>query len=593
VTLITSSSEQYARLVRTGVLFLVSIAGLIAQGQTTEYLKDIIGASNYGPTYTLQSWPVASPDGPRRDVLNEGAQELLNIGSRVIRVMLNANPPAFYHYTANPGYTVLGSTGLMSFQPEQRITETAKTVQYNDLFSKPFTTFIITVRANIPVKTSSGAEHIPYFSHHGAPATPALGIAEGAPLFDGLTPAELAIEKEAVKRLATHFYTAFSGSAKTFIITTGESDWIAREPYWGNQSFAITQARIDAMKAWVQARQDGVNEARLQYGASTNVRVYNALEVNHVTDAINQVGLTMTNNALPYLSCDLYGYTAYDIANSNGLPDSTLLHRNLKYISGKTRDDGPFGWRNIFLGEYAAGENETAIKNMDLTHTGGENAREVIRRLTETALGFGVRYALLWQVYGNDLLPGQTRGSMDQVPPPNSIYAGAWLRRPDGSYPPSYYYFQGLMSQSIRRFALRSSSGYYVSPDAGGGYAIRANAPLIGDWEYLTVVDRNGGSLNHGDSVNVLTWKGNYFMAYDNGGGYMDATSTHDLAWETFTMVKTTGAGEIGSGSPIALRAGSGHYAYPQNGGGQGDLFFYANATSIGSWQTFTTANWP
>ena len=140
---------------------------------------------------------------------------------------------------------------------------------------------------------------------------------------------------------------------------------------------------------------------------------------------------------------------------------------------------------------------------------------------------------------------------------------------------------------------MRASSGYYVSPDEGGGYAIRAGAPWIKEWEYLTLVDQNGGTLNHGDVVNVLTWKGNYFMAYDNGGGYMDATATHPLAWETFTILKTSGTGAIVTGNSVALRAGSGHYAYPQNGGGPGDLFFYANATSIGPWQTFVTANWP
>lgn len=582
--------ERVARMATVGVLIAIISFSVHAQ---TEHLRDVIGASNYSPSYTLQSWPVTSPGGPRRDVLNEAAQELLDMGSRVIRVMLNANPPAFYHYTANPGYTVNPPAGLMSYAPEQRITETAKTLQYNDLFSKPFTTFIITIRANIPVKTSSGTEHIPAFSNHGSAANATFGIAEGAPLFDGLTSAELAIEKEAIKRLATHFYTAFAGSNKTFVITTGESDWIAREPYWGNQSFAITQARIDAMKAWVQARQDGVNEARAQYGGSSNVKVYNAVEVNHVTDAINQIGLTMTNNAIPALNCDLYGYTAYDVNDGAGVPDPLLLHRNLSYLSSKTPDSGPFGSRNIFLGEYLAGENNAAIKNIDLTRTGGDNAREVIRRMTETALGFGVRYALLWQVFGSDLLPGQSRGSMDQVPPPNSIFEGAWLRRPDGTYPPAYYYYQSLMSKSIRRLALRSSSGYYTSADEGGGYAIRANASSINEWEWLTIVDRNGGSLTHGDSVNVLTWKGNYFMAWDNGGGYMDATSTHDLAWETFTIVKPASTGLILTGETIALRAGSGHYAYPQNGGGLGDLFFYANAPSIGPWQTFVTANWP
>lgn len=59
---------------------------------------------------------------------------------------------------------------------------------------------------------------------------------------------------------------------------------------------------------------------------------------------------------------------------------------------------------------------------------------------------------------------------------------------------------------------------------------IYVNAPIPQQWEYLSLIDRNGGSLTSGDSIYVLTQNGHYFMVWDNGGGAVDATSEHGLA---------------------------------------------------------------
>ena len=152
------------------------------------------------------------------------------------------------------------------------------------------------------------------------------------------------------------------------------------------------------------------------------------------------------------------------------------------------------------------------------------------------------------------------------------------------------------MGYSAHHYALNATTtNYFVSPDEGGGYAIRANTPVVSGWERLTIIDRNGGALKGLDPVNILTWRGHYFHPYYDAAGYMDATSTAALAGDQFTIVNTTNTAstaDLGLNSTVAFRTPTSSYIYPMNGGGLGDVFFYANATSIGSWQVFKLSNW-
>src|SRR5205085_4435028 len=155
-----------------------------------------------------------------------------------------------------------------------------------------------------------------------------------------------------------------------------------------------------------------------------------------------------------------------------------------------------------------------------------------------------------------------------------------------------YSYVQGVSSQAILRIGLQTSGGYYVSADDGGGSTVHVNAPWVKQWEEMTIVDRNGGSLMSGDSVNVLTHNGHYLMAWDDGGASVDASSEHDLAWEEFTIIKTNGSGAIGVGDTIALQAGSGNYFCAEGGGGGADVL-NATRTAIGPWEQFVLVSIP
>ncbi len=521
---------------RRFIVMAMSAVFLTVPALRAAEIRDIVGATHSQGGYTFSQWYT----GGNNDYLNEGAAALTQLGTRVIKVWFHPNAQAFYPFT-RPSF---GAIPL--WDTDHRLVTLAQTPQYSTLFSNPnFTTYVLVVLPN--------------------------NVNDDEVFQDGMTDVEKEQERKAMFNLADYLLRTYGSTNKTFVLQNWEGDHLLRGDCCGVSVPADPWTAVLGMRDWINARQLGVTQARANNPTAT-AKVVHAAEVNNVYGPLtgNPGGYTMVDDVLPWTQCDLYSYSIWDINH-----DPYSLTAALDYIAARAPDSTLYGKFNIYIGEYGSGE---------LSEHGGDGVahKEYIRRMTEIGLGWGVRYMLYWQTFDN------YQDAYGSAPPPNSAFSGIWLIRADGTKPPVYDYFQELLQDSLHHVALQASSGYYVSPDEGGGYAIRANAPWIREWEYLTIVDRNGGSLMSNDPVNVMTWRGNYFMAYDGGGGYMDATATHALGWEDFTVIKTSGTGAINFGNTIALRASTGHYAYPMNGGGPGDLFFYADASSIGSWQTFT-----
>jgi hypothetical protein len=408
-------------------------------------------------------------------------------------------------------------------------------------------------------------------------------------ILDGMTPAEQEAEKQATKNLAKYFLQNYAGTGKTFIIANGEGDQIMHD--FGNAP-PPTAATAQAMRDWINARQDGVSEARAEFGVA-GVQVVYGCEVSSVRNSIQGNGITMANDVVPFTHCDLYSYTPYDYGPSR---DEVDLVEALNYLALKAPDSALYGKHNLYLGEY--GFTENAEEGGDAEHQ-----KERIRRATEAALGFGCQYVIYWQLYDNEPC---TQGSPapceynpalwqdDPVPrndtrPTNNQMRGFWLVRPDNTRPPSYYYLQDLMSFGYHRVGLRVASGHYISVDDAGGGLVHVAGMWLREWEYLTIIDRNGGNLVTGDPINILTQDGHFIMAQDNGGGAVHATAQHALTWEQFTIHKLNGAGPIGDQDTIAISAGSGHYFVAEGGGGTNVL--NANRTAIGPWEMFTVVD--
>lgn len=137
------------------------------------------------------------------------------------------------------------------------------------------------------------------------------------------------------------------------------------------------------------------------------------------------------------------------------------------------------------------------------------------------------------------------------------------------------------------RAALQSYCGYYMVAEWAGGGAVNANRTAIGPWESFTIVDRNGGSLMHGDTVNIQTHNGMYIAALGGGGAGVVADRAGAAEWETFTIEKKNngGIGPIVNGDKVAFRSYLGYYLVAESCGND---VVNCNRTAAAQWETFT-----
>lgn len=468
-----------------GCLLLVAAGNLHAQSVPA---REVLGAAHVGGKYSFTE----------EDYLNEGADRLLALGTRVIKVWLNPATETTYRFNSDWG-------------PE--VTDAVELVQkpyYQELFAKPFKTFILVV----------------------LPAT-------GTPDFlDGMSAEETAAERDQMYRLAKHFLTTYSRTDKTFILQNWEGDHLLRKDL--PEHVDPDEVRVRGMLDWFNARQNGVEDARREV-AERDVEVYHAIEVNWLRPAM-EGRVTLTNDVVPHTRADLYSYSSWEIQF-----DRRRLTKVLDYLEKKAPDNRRFGSKNIYLGEFGAAKD----------HVGGERRQSpVIRGLAEAALGWGVRYAVYWQVYCNEA------ARVYRGRPKNRDMRGFWLIRPDGTRAAMWNDMEKLLDRSLAYVSLASSSGQYLGAhdedDEADG--VSAGQWTRGHRETFALVDWNGGALDSGDRVSFLTHDGFYLTA-ETLDGRISARSEEAGEAETFILRKA------GEGDGITLEAASGRFLGAEVGG--------------------------
>ncbi|HEY0513328.1 MAG TPA: hypothetical protein VGH73_15570 [Thermoanaerobaculia bacterium] len=457
--------------------------------------RDVLGVAHAAGRYNFT-------DG---DYLNEGADRILALGSRVIKVFLSpAHVQDTYPFNSD-----------WSPQPAD-IVELVQKPYVQELFAKPFSTYLLVIE----------------------PVT-------GAPQFlDGLTRDEAAAESDQMYRLAKYLLTTYANSGKTFILQNWEGDHLLHQGLLpGTQPDPV---RVQGMIDWWNARQAGVLRARQEVG-SHGVDVFHAAEVNALQAAMDGQ-VTATNNVIPYTHCDLYSYSSWDVGYS---PDQ--LTRALDYLEAKAPDNRLFGRYNLYLGEYGMAKDHGA--------TDGQRF-ERIRQLMETALGWGVRYAVYWQVFDNEATDTYTGR------PVNVDLQGYWLVRPDGMLAPSWDILTRQLQTTILRVSLSSFSNQYFSVDAAGDQSVSAERWLRGGfWETFTLKDWNGGALMGGDPVSLQAHGGLYLTVESGSGGRVYARASDAGGPEMLVIHKIGGTGPIVPGDSIALETRSGRYLGAELGG--------------------------
>lgn len=440
------------------------------------------------------------------DYLNEGADRLLELGTRVIKVFfLPRNVQSVYPFNSD-------------WSPAtEDVVELARRPYFQELFAKPFSTFILVI-------------------------TPVTGSSQ---FLDGLTREEAAAESDQMYRLAKYLLATYANTGKTFILQNWEGDHLL---YQGLAAGAAPgEVRIQGMIDWWNARQDGVRQARQEVGEH-GASVLHAAEVNFVEDS--RLGkVTATNNVLPFTKCDLYSYSSWDL---DFTPQQ--LTRALDYLESKAPDNRRFGRLNIYLGEFGVAKDHGAFEG---------NRFERIRQIMEAALGWGVRYAVYWQVFCNEAF--QTYSGR----PRNQDLWGFWLIRPDGERAPMWETLKTQLKASLHRAAFSSYSGQYFSVAGNGDPLVSAGRWLRGGWwETFTLKDWNGGALESGDTVTIQAHDGLYLSVDGGPGGRVYARSSLANRPERFTIRKIGGTGPILPGDSVALQsARSNRYLAPEVGG--------------------------
>jgi hypothetical protein len=317
------------------------------------------------------------------DFLNEGAGVLHEMGCRIIKVWMTALKRS---YPFNSNWPKVDS-----------LAEMAKTDYFRKLFDHPFDTYIL--EAFAPARKDD------YW-------------------LAGMSPVQVGIEKHAMMELTTHLLDTYKDTGKTFILQNWEGDWAIRGGAPGSDP---TPTAVKGMIDWFNARQEGVDAARKAAG-ERGVRVLHAAEVNRVGRAMKKDGgVTVTNDVLPHTHCDLYSYSAWDVPTHE--PDKFAAA--LDYLASKA----PGGKQKIYVGEFGAPENVVGS---------AEKQRDRVQSAVETAMKWGAKYAVYWELYCNEFKEGKPKPTGR---PKNDDMRGFWLIRPDGSRPPVTDYFIELWNR--------------------------------------------------------------------------------------------------------------------------------------------------
>ena len=333
----------------------------------------VVGVAHVGGKYNFTDEPF----------LIEGGGQLHELGCRVVKVWMTHLQRSYPFNSKWPNV--------------KSLIEMAQTPDFRKFFDMPFETIIL--EAFAPSRKDD------YW-------------------LKGMSAAHVGAETREFEEFATHLLDTYKESGKTFILQNWEGDWALRGGAPGSDPSADA---IRGMIAWFNARQKGVEIAREKAGQREGVRVLHAAEVNHVSRAMEDKGVTVTNHVLPHTCCDLYSYSAWDVPTH----EPAKFTAALDYLASKA----PGGKEKIYVGEFGAPEHVVGSP---------EKQAERVKSVVETAMQWGAKYAVYWELYCNEFKEGK--------PPPkgrpkNDDMRGFWLIRPDGSRPPVTDYFIELWNR--------------------------------------------------------------------------------------------------------------------------------------------------
>lgn len=327
------------------------------------------------------------------DYLNEGADQVLATGSKVIKLYLT---PQRYPWNSD------WSKHFAS------LAELAQTPYFKSVFSKPFKTYILT------------AYSIGRPDHYWA---------------KGITPEQAADETRQFYDLSKYLLTAYRGKGKTFILQHWEGDWALRHhsPKPFDAGYVPTPTAVNGMIEWLNARQAGIVKARTEAGA-TDVHVYGATEANRIKDSMaGKLGIA--NSVLPYTTVDLASYSCYE-----SLGSAESLARVVDYLAAHLPATAVFGKNphSIYLGEFGYPENGS--EGIDGLNRRIDNAIAVVNSKA-------LPWAIFWDVYCNEPTNNASPLPLNGKENDHNL-RGYWMVKPDGSPSIAWHRYRRLFANA-------------------------------------------------------------------------------------------------------------------------------------------------
>lgn len=332
----------------------------------------------------------------KKDYLNEGADEVLAMGSRVIKLWFYAkrheHPNAAYPFNSD-------------WKKVDTLVEGAKLPYWEAVFDKPFTTYILCVTS--------------------------LGRTDNY-WVDSITLENAQDEARQFYELTKHFLTTYQGTGKTFILQHWEGDWMTSpDPErLTDEDLYPEPVVFKNMVKWLNARQAGVNKAREEFGQN-GVHVYHAAEINRVVKSMLEGKPRMVNKVIPFTNVDLVSYSAHDAMLSVIKGEGDLLGPAIDFIKKNLPPSVVFGDNSVYIGEYGAPENRFTE----------EQINQVLTNTVQIALDKKCPYIIYWQLYCNEPKPNVKLPSWN-----NEDFWGWWLIRPDGSKSQAWHYFNNVLN---------------------------------------------------------------------------------------------------------------------------------------------------
>ena len=130
------SGRAYTKKVsRSRCVAAAALILLLALPLQAAEVRDVLGSAHVGGRYNFSG----------QDFLNEGADRLLELGTRVIKVWFQLDASRAYPFNSDWG------------PPAADLAELARKSYYRSLFEKPFSTYFLVVSSASATGTSSGS----------------------------------------------------------------------------------------------------------------------------------------------------------------------------------------------------------------------------------------------------------------------------------------------------------------------------------------------------------------------------------------------------------------------------------------------------